>query len=145
MPDRRWDEETRTRLTEIARGYRMFQRKTAWFLRGFVVLFFASALVFTVLVGRVSDLADENAQVVKQIQDERANNIRSSCQDQNTRHDDTVAALDKLADRDLKQADTPAEKVRAQQTIDGTKALVDALAPKGDCEQRVRELVDTAR
>jgi hypothetical protein len=79
------------------------------------------------------DASNKAEKATQGIQTERRDATYRACQDQNDRHDATFAALDKLGARDATQAKTPQEKLRAQQTIDGTKALVDALAPKRDC------------
>lgn len=87
------------------------------------------------------DASRKAEEATQGIQTERRDATLRACQDQNDRHDATFAALDKLAVRDGLQAKTTAQKLRAQQTIDGTKALVDALAPKRDCVKVVKVTV----
>jgi phage terminase large subunit-like protein len=49
----------------------------------------------------------------------------------------------KVLIRDNAQAQTPEEKKLAQQRIDGTKALVNALAPVRNCPEVVKATVGT--
>jgi hypothetical protein len=76
-----------------------------------------------------------------EIQRERAEAIRVNCQEQNVRHDLTIRKLDELIDR----LPPGRRKRRAVSNRDGTVALIEALAPKRDCERLVRESVQTAR
>jgi hypothetical protein len=87
------------------------------------------------------DASRKAEEATQGIQIERRDATLRACQDQNDRHDATFAQLDKLSARDLEQAQTPEQKLRAQQTIAGTKALVDALAPKRNCADVVEATV----
>jgi NAD dependent epimerase/dehydratase family enzyme len=77
------------------------------------------------------------------IQRERVSATRRVCEDQNLRNKATIDALNKLSVRDNAQAQTPEEKKLAQQRIDGTKALVNALAPVRNCPEVVKATVGT--
>lgn len=85
--------------------------------------------------------AQKAEQATRDIQSERRDATLRACQDQNDRHDATFAQLDKLSTRDNAQAQTPEQKLRARQTIAGTKALIEAIAPKRDCAKVVEATV----
>jgi len=96
------------------------------------------------------------------IQDERADAIMRTCEDQNHRHDRTTATLDRLLlERVLRRRVAPgapaaevtyrllAELKRAPSPLRmrlvvsraSTQLLIDALAPRQDCEARVQRFV----
>lgn len=123
--------------------------------------------IMVVVSGTVVDTksqADEATDTTAQIQRERARNIRSSCQAQNKRHDDSVdtlnrVVLERLTGKPapivmtsaeikirlaaaLKLADPPVRK-QVQQSVGSTTLLIEALAPKRQCDDLVRQQVDT--
>lgn len=67
------------------------------------------------------------------IQEERVANILRSCREQNDRHDATIRQLRVLVDAIRDRA----QRERARQGMAGTIALIDALAPKRDCDALV--------
>jgi len=78
----------------------------------------AGGLLYTILT--VSRQGDE----IQQQHDA----ILGNCLEQNTRHDETIRALD-----DAIAGLPPDRRQRAQANRDNTVALIDALAPKRDC------------
>jgi hypothetical protein len=74
------------------------------------------------------------------IQSSREETVRTSCIEQNERHDDTITALDKLLAEVNGRPGAPSPQ-ELQQSRTATVLLIDALAPLRDCEQRVDELV----
>lgn len=121
--DQRTDDETRERLAAIQKGYERWTSKAG---RAIVVM-----IVFNVLVAGVLGY------LYWQIQDSRRDGVRISCREQNERHDSVIVTLDSLI------ADMPAgeRRDRAQQSRAATVLLLEALAPRRDCEQRTRQLV----
>lgn len=99
-----------------------------------------AALSFAVALAAVAFAVFGLADRADDIQKSRADSVRSSCREQNARHDATIATLDRL----LEQASQGASPRRAEQ-IERSRAstvlLIDALAPKRNCERRVRTLV----
>lgn len=73
------------------------------------------------------------------IQAQRRASILTACREQNARHDDTIVKLDKII------ADLPPgpQKDEALQQRDGTVLLIDALAPKRDCEAQLQRSTTT--
>ena len=143
MPDRRVDLIARERIEEIAAGYEKHTGRMTWYLRAFVILFFVCAVVFTVqqnaLGNRAAEtrrLTEANGRLAGEIQDERARSVRASCQEVNDRHDTTIATLDKLLAKL-----PPSQRARAKSSRDGTVLLIEALAPKRNCEALVRRTV----
>ena len=64
--------------------------------------------------------------------------MRINCAQQNMRHDRTIARLNALV------AEIPLgspRRARAEKGKAGTVALIDALAPKFDCDKRADQLV----
>lgn len=74
------------------------------------------------------------------IQASRADGIRQSCVAQNARHDKTVRALDVL----IRQAQSEGgrEARRAARGRTSTLLLINALAPRADCDRRAKQLTN---
>lgn len=72
-----------------------------------------------------------------EVQDSRRDSVRITCEQQNLRHDRTIAALDEL----IAQIRDPARRLRALEGRSNTVALIDALAPRFDCAKRAELLV----
>jgi hypothetical protein len=77
---------------------------------------------------------------VDKIQGERARNVQDNCEQVNQRHDNTIVALDGVLDQARKTAG-PAQRKQIQQSRAATVLLIDALAPKRDCNALVRRQV----
>jgi hypothetical protein len=104
---------------------------SAWRLvaSGGLVLGASATLLAAVLFSRQS-------QNTAAIQQQRVDAIRSSCQETNARHDQTIKTLKGLVAR----IDDPAQRARAHRNLAGTLALIDALVPKQNCAARVRRV-----
>lgn len=108
--------------------------------------------------------AERNSETTRQIQQERADNILRSCREVNDRHDSSIdtlnrVVLERLSHRDVPRVMPPSEvKVRLaaamkladppvrsqiQQSLGSTALLIDALAPKRDCQALVAQQVNT--
>lgn len=100
---------------------------------------------------------DDNHDAIEQVTQSRADAILSTCQDTNERHDNTVKALRALNDDQLSPAEVQTALVQAgfteseahaindlrgdpKKNLQGTILLINALAPKMDCQERVEEL-----
>jgi hypothetical protein len=75
----------------------------------------------------------------KAIQHSREQSVRTSCQESNMRHDQTIAKLDDLI-RHAAKTSSPARIRRMKKSRTGTVALIEALTPKRDCGDRVAQL-----
>ena len=78
-----------------------------------------------------------NAINIGRIQQSREDSIRSQCAELNERHDQTISALDAEIAK-LRRTD-PARAARAEAGRVGTVRLIEALAPRRDCERRVQQ------
>lgn len=85
---------------------------------------FLSALLFT----RLDDQRKAETQ-------SRVNITYNACAEQNERHDKTLVQLDKL----IEKIPQPAQRERAKKNINGTKALIEALAPRHDCLRLIKD------
>ena len=74
-----------------------------------------------------------------QQQSSREDSVRTSCLEQNARHDRTVKALDELLAGRAREHTGP-ERRRIRQARANTLPLIDALSPRRNCEQRVELL-----
>lgn len=72
------------------------------------------------------------------VQEAREDAIRTTCQETNERHDNTIEALDDALDRAEHLHPAQAEQIERSRTF--TVLLINALVPKQDCEQRVGDL-----
>lgn len=94
-----------------------------------------------VLVKQSKKLALDNKAFAAEIQQQRRDSILESCTAQNKRHDGSVAALVKGSDEDQANAPNEAARKEIRRRRDVTIALLDALAPVEDCQQKVKEAV----
>lgn len=88
------------------------------------------------LARETHSLAQQTAQLARTIQLQRLDGIRRGCEDQNRRHDGTIRALDDVIARvvrDAPERKTELARARAQNVL-----LINALAPKQDCDRLVR-------
>jgi hypothetical protein len=111
-----------------------------------VALGLALAVAAGALIGlsaRTDDterLAHEVQRVTEEIQASRAENVLSACREQNARHDAALGALDFLLAKAGRGV--PAEqRQQLKQSRAFTAYLIEALVPKRDCKQRVKEQV----
>lgn len=142
-PDRRTDKPLRDRLDEIQRGYEEWvtnsRRLLGWLIAIQVALFTIQiplGVLSVYLLGQNRDRADE-------IQTSREQSARSSCLEQNKRHDDTIATLNNFVTAYKAKHPDATEKQRRdiQQSVDGNVSLINALVPKDNCAERVARLV----
>ena len=75
--------------------------------------------------------------LVNDIQDERVKAIVTQCDDQNQRHDRTLNTLSTLAN----SAGSEARRLRIQ----ASAVLIEALAPRQDCQALARERVQAGK
>lgn len=101
----------------------------------FLALNTAAAIAMAVLVGLVIHTNHKVNGQTAEIQRQRAENIMRDCVDQNNRHDKTVRTLDELL---KKSGVSPARRAASRQT---TVLLINALAPKQDCDKLVAKSV----
>lgn len=86
------------------------------------------------------------ARATTDIQASRSEAIRRACEDQNKKNKDTSDRLTALAQADINNAKTRAAKTEIRRRRDVTLALIDALAPSENCDERVQRLApDTTK
>jgi hypothetical protein len=90
-----------------------------------IILYIGGALLFA-----------KSYTLSEDIQANRVEFITQECEDVNTRHDNTIAALDAV----LKQAikDHPERAERIEESRASTILLINALVPVRDCDERVQ-------
>lgn len=115
------------------RGWRRWLREN-WYRDAWLL-----TITITVIAAVFAARA-ENAQRIRDIQDSRRDAIRVQCEQQNDRHDRTLAALDHVLAQRLRDAG-PVERQRLQTGRASTVLLIEALAPHQDCRRRVRQLI----
>lgn len=108
----------------------------------------AALIGFGIVLREQQNTADQLATLVKQnqqfaidIQKQRKDSIIESCEAQNARHDGSVKALKAGSDIDIENAKTEAAKNEIARRRDVTIALLDALAPVENCEEKAAEAV----
>jgi hypothetical protein len=111
----------------------------SWLVRGFVILAAGNAIVGYAVIDVGKKASTRNSERIADIQAQRKDSILSSCRDQNGRHDNTIRKLDKGLAAATKAH--PERAVQARESRSFTVTLIEALAPKQNCEQRARELV----
>lgn len=108
-----------------------------WQLIAVYVLIVAAG---TIGIWRTQTVAHRADDLSRDIQAQRVVNIRQSCDEQNARHDDTIAALDRLIGQLPKDS---TRRFLAEKNRPGTVLLINALAPKRDCGKVVKEATRT--
>jgi uncharacterized membrane protein len=78
-------------------------------------------------------------QSVRDIQQSRIDITRDACEDQNRRHDRTIRRLNSLVRKAAAEAADPARRAQLRASAGGSIFLIDALAPKVDCDALVAE------
>jgi len=106
-----------------------------WQLLGVYALIVAAGAFGLAQTQHVAHRADALA---RDIQQQRVMTIEQSCEQQNARHDGTIATLDRLI-----RQQPPSRRRRAEQNRASTVLLIDALAPKRDCGKVVAEATRT--
>lgn len=111
-------------------GYRdLEQRFHRWFIIGLIAFVLIGLSTTAGLFGF--------AYVLSEVQDNRKEFIRTSCEATNKRNRDTITKLTELSNKSANEATSPAEKKRIKQSLPGTIALINALSPVQDCDQLV--------
>lgn len=164
-PERREDGWSRERITEVLRAsikdrqhLNRHLRWVEWAVVAQGVALIVSMLlitgipggVYTGLIGANSDrateskrVADRLAGIVDQIQAERKANIEKNCRDLNARNVATVRELDARLAAARSQL-SPAERAQLKESRDFTVALIDALAPRRDCDDVLASQIPSA-
>jgi predicted transcriptional regulator len=107
-----------------------------WQLLGVYALIVAAGAFGLAQTQHIAHRADALA---RDIQQQRVMTIEQSCEQQNARHDATIATLDRL----IARIPPGAEHDRALANRRGTVLLIDALAVKRDCGKVVAEATRT--
>lgn len=132
-----------TRAHDNGPGLRFQVRRRNILLAVAVVLSTGNAIVAPVSFRANAQRAREARQLAIRIQQERTASISEGCQQQNSRHDATIAALDALLARASRDANS-ARREQLKQSRRSTVLLIDSLAPKQNCEALVKSRVATS-
>src|SRR3954451_25259056 len=105
---------------------------------------------FGIVLHRQQQTADQLKIVVAQnkkfandIQKQRVDFTRKTCEDTNARHDTTTESFHAAAEKDVKNAEKLGlnpEEVRRREQV--TQTIVDLLQPKQDCEKLVQQTLN---
>lgn len=159
MPERRTDQSTRDRITEleervtarldrIDRGYNeradtnaasihRFAHRTTRMLAALAGLLVGLGVLNFVLNG---DRIEDNERAISSIDQSRVDITFGNCRSLNERNRNTVAAFDARLDAARKSGMFSREELaEARQSREFTVGLIDALAPKTDCLKQVRD------
>jgi hypothetical protein len=130
LPDRR--QNTYEALEKKLDGHisAIEEKFDRWFRRGLIIMAFIGLCCAAAIGGTWIALGE--------IQDTREEFVRSQCESQNKHNKDTSAQLIGLAALDEKRRKTEAGKEEVRNRRDVTLALIEALAPKQDCDFLVR-------
>jgi len=114
------------------------RRGNRWLKRIAIAWMVAVTIVVIWTAGENRKRTQEAHDLAIQIQTQRADAIRSNCRDQNARHDDTIHALDTVLAKYLKTA-TPQQAAQLRGVRSQNVLLINALAPKRNCETLVKQ------
>lgn len=104
----------------------------------FVAIAAIAIIAFCVLLFLIIQQQKEITGQTNAIQAERARSIRMSCEDQNRRHDSTIKTIDKLISKL-----PPDRRAAAKSSRASTILIINALAPKQNCNYLVKNLVSS--
>ena len=90
---------------------------------------------------QLASVVEANTQLALDIQQQRKDSIRATCQAQNDRHDATTASLIKEAGEDIANAPTAEAKEEIRRRRDVTLGLIDLVQPVENCDERVSDAV----
>lgn len=143
MPEelkKRLDKDTRDRLEKIQRGYEKWTRRTIRILTVLSVATLVLGALSINLLDSNGDRVDDIAAAQKNIQQSRVDNTHTACEEQNDRHDRTIAELDALIAAAEKDPSVSARRIaRIKRSRESTARLIQALAPHQDCLELVRD------
>ena len=106
--------------------------------------FFAKSLAAFAIIGVTAAISLFGfAIVLKEFSDTRRDFILDSCKAQNARHDATLKKLRLAAEASAKRNPKFAKEIRA--SVEDNIAIIDALAPKQDCEKLSRVAIGRAQ
>lgn len=108
------------------------------------IIIFTAMVIFTLhktyqSSGNANTAAAEAKNATSNIQSQRKESIRRGCEDQNARHNNTISILNSLIAKL-----PPDQRARAQANKEFTILLINALAPKQNCNLLVKKAVKTA-
>lgn len=90
---------------------------------------------------QLARLSSANRDLVFDIQEQRKNSIREICEADNKRNNDTSKAIIKVSQKTIQKAPSEAAREAIRQRIAVTLGLIDSLAPKEDCDKKVKAAV----
>lgn len=97
--------------------------------------FFHRIWSITILIGVVCTLALGGFGYLLRVQQQET---QEKCRNQNTRHDNAISALIIGSNQDQLNAKTEETRVEIRRRRDVTISLIDAIAPKTDCDNPVK-------
>jgi hypothetical protein len=125
-------QELEDKLTKHAEGIE--KKLHGWLVKGLAIVGFIALCTAIALVG-FGVVLSKQSDTQQSFKDTRKAFVRDSCVAQNKRHDKTIKKLDKLYNPAFKRAKTVKRQKKLSQSRQGTIGLIDALAPKQDCEK----------
>lgn len=121
---------------------RQFHR---WFVGALVavglIALCASAGIFGfgIVLDKQKSFTSNLQQFAQDIQQQRRDTIRGSCEDQNQRHDKTTRRLIRAKHAAEKQVSTFQARMKIRNNAEVSLALIDSLVPLQNCDQVVKE------
>jgi hypothetical protein len=133
---------TQTGYNELKNKIQKMAEKNEARLHRWLVLGLAAFVIVglssTAAIVGLTILLGKQKHVTTEIQAQRKDTIRKNCQDQNKRHDRTLARLDTAEKNAEKHAKTLRRKMKIRNNTEISIGLIDALAPRQNCKAVVR-------
>lgn len=141
--------EWETKLNLLAKSTQALAASTQerfrrWFIVGllaFSVIGLASGVAIIGYGFVIKNQRKTAARTAQRIQDQREATVRGNCETTNTRNRRTSEKLIAASKLDLSTAKTAAQRSDIRRRRDFTLALIDALVPIEDCDQKVKDAV----
>jgi hypothetical protein len=125
-------QELEDKLSKHAKGIE--EKLHRWLVRGMIILGCMALCTIIALVG-FGVVLSQQSDTQASFKNTRKAFVRDSCAAQNKRHDKTIKKLGKLYGPAFARAKTTERKKRLLQNREATIGLIDALAPKQNCDK----------
>jgi hypothetical protein len=138
LPDRRQD-EYHALNTKIDERFEALTNRFARFITKALMAFTVIGLTSAIALLGFGLVLRREGRNTDDIQKQRRESILIACRDQNIRHDNTVIQFRRIAA--TATANNPKQAKQIRRNIEANLKIIDAIAPKQDCDRLVQAAV----
>lgn len=141
LPDRRdpgWYEDL---VKELHMHADRLEQRLHRFFTGCLIAFSIIGVATSISLVGFATVLSQRDETFAAIQEQRRNFVRQDCLEQNARNAETKAALIVGSDADIRDAPSKAAADEVRRRRDVALGLIDALAPRRNCDQEADQAV----